>query len=210
MKKFLLVAVSVLLLCVCSAKTEATLIYRFDIFTMNGMYNENSELDIFVEVTDNTYGGVEFGFRNQSTIDSTVTKIYFDDDGLLWGAPTIINYEGVEFATGANPSNLPGGKELEVVFEATDVFSVSATAPLAHTGINSDEYLNLIFDLSEGKSFEDVTEALNNGALHIGLHITGLPDGSSESAVNVPEPASLLLIGLGGLVVIRRKDKKQL
>ncbi|MHC4571235.1 MAG: PEP-CTERM sorting domain-containing protein [Planctomycetota bacterium] len=32
-----------------------------------------------------------------------------------------------------------------------------------------------------------------------------MPDGSSESAVNVPEPATICLLGLGALVLSRRR-----
>ena len=45
---------------------------------------------------------------------------------------------------------------------------------------------------------------LNSGMLRVGIHIQGFDDDSSESAVAVPEPTTLVLLGLGGLVLLKK------
>ncbi|MFH1371643.1 MAG: PEP-CTERM sorting domain-containing protein, partial [Planctomycetota bacterium] len=61
------------------------------------------------------------------------------------------------------------------------------------------------FDLINGGTLEDVIDELNNGTLRVGIHIIGLPDGSSESAILVPEPATMCLLGLGALGLLKKR-----
>jgi hypothetical protein len=65
----------------------------------------------------------------------------------------------------------------------------------------------MVFDLINGGTFLNVTDELNTGVLWIGVHVIALPDGSSESAIAVPDPATLFLLGLGSLALLRIRKR---
>ena len=70
------------------------------------------------------------------------------------------------------------------------------------------EWVEINFALELDGTLEDVIRELNNGDLRVGIHIQAFPDGSSQSAINgpaVPEPATIVLLGMGGLALLRRR-----
>jgi len=162
-------------------------------------------MDVFSD--DSSDSTAKFAFYNNSTVDCTVTRIYFDDGTLLGGSDlNIINSPGTLFNEGfPGPSNIPGGKEIG--FVADKEFNVGAESPPPENGINSilaGETVTLEFELSGG-SLQDVLNELNDGSLRVAVHVMCFPDESSNGAVNVPEPATMCLLGLGGLLFCRRK-----
>jgi hypothetical protein len=50
-----------------------------------------------------------------------------------------------------------------------------------------------------------VVDELNRGELRIGVHVIALPDGSSESAVTIPEASTFILFALGGAGLLARR-----
>lgn len=190
--------------------------YDFYIFSDNGRWGENGDkygdplLDLSVEV----YDGAEtahFKFTNNSdpSLEVSITDIYFADGSLL-GISSIENQDGYTlFDKPANPAELPDNTLLDPDFITTDYenqsFSADSNAPTFHNGVLTNEWVIINFALIEGGTIEQVISELNNGDLRIGLHIQGFTDGSSESAVNVPEPATIILLGLGGLAVLRKR-----
>ena len=180
-------------------------LYQFEIFTDNGSFYDDPGINIYMDVSN---GGsiVEFTFYNDSTVQSSVTNIYFDDGPMIGSTMSIINGLGTDFAEDG-PANLPGGNMIG--FDADREFNIGAEPAPPANGINNiglDEWatVELILD---GYTLEDVMTALDSGSLRVGIHIQNFTDGSSESAVNIPEPATICLFGLGGLV-LRRKRKK--
>lgn len=181
-------------------------IYPLEIFTDNGLYNDDLGINLYVDVF-NGDGVAKFQFFNDSTVDCSITSVYFDD-GTLLGISDITNGPGTYFTQPASPNDLPGGNELIPPFETTGNFSVEGDPPPAHNGINNDagEWVIVTFDLIGDGKLEDVLGELDNETLRIGVHVSSFEDGSSESAVNgVPEPATICLLGLGAAILRRKR-----
>lgn len=197
---WLWVIVGMLLPSLCGAT-----IYQFEIFTNNGNFYDNPGMDIYMDVSN---GGsvVEFTFYNDSTVQSSVTGIYFDDGPMIGSAMSIINGPGTLFAEDG-PGNLPSGNMIG--FDADREFNIGSVPPPPENGINNigvGEWATIELTL-DGYTLLDVLAALDSGSLRVGVHIQDFTDGSSESAVNIPEPVTVLMLGLGGLA-LRRKRKK--
>ena len=197
---------------------DAVLTYGFDLFSDNGDWGTSGsmfgdpEFNISVNVSKNVLPGgetVNFEFHNTSGPsmgDVSVTDIYFDD-GTLLGISQVINSAGVSFARNATPGDLPDRNLLSPPFETTVGFSADSDSPVSINGVQPGEMLTIEFDLKVGGLLSDVISEINDGTLRIGLHVQSFPDGQSEAMVNVPEPASLMLLGLGSLVLARRRKR---
>ncbi len=183
--------------------SRAAVVYPFEIFTNNGSYYNSPDWDLYVEVSDEE-GRVSFTFYNESLINSFIARIYFEGGSLL-GIADITEGTGTSFSRSATPSNLPGVKPLEPLFVTTAGFSIGSDAPRPHSGVNPGEWATITFDLINVGSFQSVIDELDTGVLRIGAHIIALPDGSSESAIAVPEPTTIFLLGLGALALLRKR-----
>jgi hypothetical protein len=181
---------------------QATYIYPLDIFTTEDTYSD--DLELYIVVTDAGSGQVYFTFHNDSLIDSSIARIYFEDD-LFLNFASITDGNGTSFSQIASPGDLPGGNLLVPPFISTEEFSFNGGPPAPHNGINPDEWLRITFDITAG-SFTDVLDGLNTGSLRIGAHVIALPHNSSESAVTVPEPATVALLALSALTLLRKKQ----
>ena len=199
MKKKIIMAVVSLLVSMHATTLKASIIYPLTVFTDNGDYFDDSVLNLSVEVIP-MGSTIDFKFHNESLIESSIARIYFDDNSML-SLESISEGLGTSFSVLKAPPNLPAGRELETPFE-TD-FGVQADAPSPQNGINPTESLTIHCDLTNNATFADITNALNEGSLRIGVHIIALPDGSSEAAV-IPEPAAILFLGFGA-VMLRKK-----
>lgn len=175
---------------------RATLNYQLEVF--NG---DVPELNMYVQVVDGGPGLVDFVFYNQSTIESSMARIYFDDDAEILSAVVAIQGEGTSFHADASPGNLPGGRSLNPIFDARDQFTFAALAPPPKNGINPGERTVITFNLSGAIGLDDVAYALGGGMLRMGVHVIALPDGSSASAVNIPLPATAFLFGFGAVLL---------
>lgn len=192
----------------CLSSAEAVL-FPFRIFTDNGQYNDDPAGVFLVDVWDGV-GQAKFTFYNKSGFDCSVAQIYFDDGSLL-GIDYIENGPGTLFDRAfPGPGNLPAGNTLIPPFVADREFTIGAEAPPPENGVNSvppldGEWVTIHFDLKEGGTLEGVINELRTGGLRVGIHIIAFPDGSSESAILVPEPASMLLLSLGAMALLRKR-----
>ena len=157
--------------------------------------------------TSLTSGQILITFTNAVGTDSSISEVYIDD-GTIVGQSAVLNSLGgfTQFTGGgANPGNLPGGNTLSPSFVATSAYSVDAVGnPSRGVDANGD-ILGIVYDLLPGLSLTDVQTALDDGTLRIGMHVRSIgSQGQSDSFVN-PEPATLALMGLGGLAVLRRR-----
>lgn len=185
-------------------------VYQFEFFTNNGLYNNDPGVDLLMDVTN---GGpiAEFTFYNNSTIDCSITRIFFDDGTILGATQSITNGSSTSFSENfPGPGNLPSGENID--FEATKEFNVGAESPPPNNGVNNvidslgaGEWVTLSFELINGGTLASVLSELDNGTLRVGLHVMGFSDGSSEGAVNVPEPTTIALLGFGALALLRKR-----
>ena len=203
--KTLLVVLLFLLVGVTPCAHAQLMGVQFEIFTTNGAYYDDPNVVLMMDVTDG-FEIAEFTFYNNSTVDAdcSIARIYFDD-GTLLDINSIEGSSGVSFnQIYPGPGNLPGGGLLDPPFVADLEFSIGGENAPSHKGIdNPGEWLKVIFDLNGG-DLDDVIAELHDGTLRVGLHVIAFPDDSSESAV-VPEPATIALLGLGALALLRKR-----
>jgi MYXO-CTERM domain-containing protein len=186
---------------------NATVIYNFSDITHNDAAAAAvGEAQLYVAIDQLTHG-VSFTFYNTGPAPCSITDIYMQDGPIL-GLATIIDGTGTDFEQGATPHNLPGGNLASPPFVATEQFSAQSQPPVQPMGVNPGEHVELDYTLISGKTVADVVHDLDSGALRIGLHVQGFASGSSESFVNsVPTPGALAILGLGGLVMLRRRKR---
>jgi hypothetical protein len=197
-----------------TAISQAT-IYPLDIFTNNGQYFNDPAVDLYMDVTSLDEDKVDFTFYNNSSTPCSIAKIFF---GNLWLSKIedITNGPGTKFdETFPELGNLPSGNT--VGFYADPELNIGAENPPPKDGINAvielddpsdEEWVKVTFELEADRAFEDIIAELNNGSGRVGMHLIAFADDSSEGAVTTPEPATLCILGLGGLVLIRKRKVK--
>ncbi len=181
----------------------ATVVYPLEVFTNNGGYHDSPDLDLYVEVVDRE-SQVDFIFHNESIIDCSIARIYFEGSSFLSFAE-MIEGPGTSFNPSATPAKLPGANLLEPSLLTTYEVSFDSDPAVPYNGINPGEWVMTTFDLINSGTFQSVVDELNTGVLWIGVHVIALPDGSSESAIAVPEPAALFLLCFGALALLRKR-----
>ena len=170
-------------------------------------------------IKDNNGQSVTFHFENLGSFTDCVTEIYFQDGKWLTPPPTILSSNsGVNWEIGANPGHLPGATNF-----VTDTYLSSQSDPGNANGINNNpsnpytqaDWLDLTFTYMPGIAFGDVVNALDDGQLEVGFHVTGYYSSASviESGttpvpapgLGLPLPASVWGCGaLLGLIALAR------
>ena len=188
-------------------KLNATVI-TFERITNNAPNDIAIQLSAIVTSVDANH--VKFEFHNTAIIQSSIAEIYFDDGGpdapiLLDSFTEILNHNTL-FESNAIPANLPAWHTLTPVFSAD--FAAQAQIPSPQNGVNeSTDHVGLVFKLILPNTFDEIITALENGPLRIGLHVQSIGlESQSDSFVSVPEPATIALLSLGALSLVRRKN----
>lgn len=213
---------------------DSTTYSVFSRFTSNGSDNPAAQFSVEVRDFDHLniplVGQVSFLFRNVGSIASSITSVHFED-GALFGIDHLNNGPGVDFEhPGPGGLNVPGGSA--VSFTTTAGFKIHADSGppgVFSNGVNnttdlSVEWLEVIFDLESGLSYDDVIAAIANGfkktqgqsysgdSLRIAIHVQGIGgDEESDSfilTIPLPAPFGLALAGFAGVVIISRRKRK--
>ena len=185
-----------------STPTQASPVYCLNTFTNNGSYYGDPNIVLEVEVSEE-FGLARFDFCNESTIDSVVAAVYFEQ-GSLDSLHSLIEGPGTAFSWPAHLGHLPAGRTLDPPFSTW--FSSEADSPAPTHGIDPGETLAVRFNLADGATIDAVYDELDSAALRVGAHVIFLPDGSSESVVT-PEPATLVLL-LGPAAVLLARSRR--
>ncbi|MFT4558430.1 MAG: hypothetical protein ACI93T_000051 [Porticoccaceae bacterium] len=207
---------------IAGRSAEASVTYSFTGVTSNNSTNiAIGESQLSLTVSDAGGGFVSFEFNNSGPEASSIADVYFDnsvDPGLFDTTISSIDNSdaGVSFTELASPGNLPGGNLIG--FNATGGLTADADAPVSLNGVNPGESLGVTLELTSGQTFSDVTSALADSSLRVGIHVQAFADGGSESFVNggggsppaVPEPTSMAIFGIGlaGFAAHRRKRRR--
>ena len=213
---------------ICVSTVQAVLdtqTYDFYNITNNSAANASiGEAQLSVEVSDegavlqnsDTLNLVGFKFMNEGSEHCVITEIYFQDgSGLLFDYFDIneslkVNGEPVvdfkqEDIGNVNPKNLPGGKSIDPAFIATTAFSIEPLNPEPKWGVEPGEWVTIYYTLQTGMMAQDIFNELANEQTRIGLHVQSFDNGGSESFIT-PEPATMILLGLGGLLLRKRRQ----
>ena len=148
--------------------------------------------------------------NNVAAPNMFISKVFFDDNGYL-SAPSLYgtNVGEVSFSGGPSNAQLPqGGND----FTTDYVFSRNPGGGNVG-GIQGAES----FPVSFRGNYVNVIAALNSGALRVGLHVQGLPNGQSDSYISsntqdTPEPLTMLAAGAAvgfGTVFKKQRDQAQ-
>ncbi|MHC4291431.1 MAG: PEP-CTERM sorting domain-containing protein [Planctomycetota bacterium] len=192
--------------------------YGFYNITNNSAANASiGEAQLSVEVSDegmivqnsDTLNLVGFKFMNEGPDHCVITEIYFQTMSLLDFHSIDENLPGVDFKESEvgsiSPGNLPGGKSISPKFIATTAFSIEPLNPEPKWGVEPGEWVAIYYTLQVGTTAQNVFDELANEQTRIGLHVQSFDNGGSESFIT-PEPATMILLGLGGLMLRKRKQ----
>lgn len=192
--------------CACAGMAQAI---RVDLGVYENSNNASlSGIDLWVDVLDAPGPAIDFVFHNDSTASSFITAVYFET-GLagLSGGSIVDQSAGVSFNMGATPPNPAQPGFLFGGSWAGNLLSLDADSPSPTWGINEGGLETLTVRLNaSGTNASTVAAALQADprGWRIAQHVQGLPGGFSVWSVT-PAPSSLALLGLGGMVLGRRR-----
>jgi len=206
-----------------TSTTQAAFTYNFvNVSSASSATNnaavQNGQILMTVDAVVGNPNQVSFLFNNNSSVAAvTIKEIYFDDGSLL-GIAQVINGTGVNFTQfGVAPPDLPAPGSLN--FQTTTGFSLDQAGNNA-TGVQSGEFVQVIFDLQTGRTVTDIITALqwsidnpNNtgggpsGGLRVGIHVGSLPSSPDSQAFingpqNPPGAEEVTTPAPGGLVLV--------
>jgi hypothetical protein len=173
----------------------------------------DSYVNSFTYTVTNQGSGVRFDIFNSGNAAAPnmfISKVFFDDNGYL-SAPSLYgtNVGEVSFSGGPSTDQLPQGGN-----NFTTDYAFSRNPGGGNVGgIPGAESFPVRFR----GDYIDIIAALNSGALRVGLHVQGLPDGQSVSYISsntqdTPEPLTMLAAGAAvgfGTMFKKQRERDQ-
>lgn len=191
-----------------SALADVT--FNFQRFTNNANVNVAGQLSMTLSQVDSNT--VRFTFKNTAVVQSTVRSVHFDEldsaaDLINFGSSSHTTTSGsstASFFKNSTPQNIPQGSLVNFNVE----MSHTANSPTTSRGLNElADALRITLDLVNGRTFADVLNYLNSGALRVGLYVTNIPYSYNKtkedsfinmpSTTTVPAPAAAALGAIG-------------
>lgn len=182
-------------------------LYDLTRITDNGKSLTFEEGDFTMDITPYG-GGALIVFSNHYPKDSVITKICFLDNELIefsdFASPPISS-EWISFSVDSKNAMLPAGNPYGFTPHTTFGFDADPAGP--KNGLHPGESLGLLFDLTDGTTYDRVIRGFNELTLRSGIHVQALPGDESESFIStpIPEPATLALVGFGALLIRHKK-----
>lgn len=192
---------------------NAGMLYNFECITQNSSQDAAiGARQLFLSVGESG-DRVQFTFSNSGPEAAVIGQIYFYGASLLTDPQVNDTCPGVDFGEinkKVSPSQLPGFHP--TAQQANALFAVGAKNPSPRNGVGPEEWVAIHYALKPSVDFQDLIDQISRGDLVIGMHVQGFEDGGSEGFVArmvpptpvIPEPATMVLLGLGGLVLRRR------
>lgn len=182
-------------------------LYDLARITDNGKSLIFEEGDFTMKVTP--YGdGALIVFSNHCPMDSVITKICFLENELIefsdFASPPVSS-EWISFSVDSTNAMLPAGNPYGFTPHNTFGFDADPAGP--KNGLRPGESLGLLFDLTDGTSYDRVIRGFNELTLRAGIHVQALPGDFSESFIStpIPEPTTLALVSIGVLLLRHKK-----
>jgi hypothetical protein len=224
-KKFVLLSGVVILFTAIGSPSVQAQTVTVDFYGISPHASEENtatgEEQLWLDVTHHAGETIAtFKFYNEGLLPCSITDVYIDDDQLnsLDSLLYIIDSDdppggpygdpGVDFSIGASPGALPDWQHADPPFVSTKQFNMDGDPPPFSSGVNPGEWLAAVYSITDGTTVFDIEQEILAGQLRVGYHVQGFSDGDSASFVNTPEPASILLLGLGTLVFLKKRGKK--
>ena len=173
--------------------------------TVGDAYKSNFNFEV-VDQGDRVLFNI-YHLINPATASSFIRQVFFDDNNYLsnpWA--NIGNFGTVQFSGGASDDQLPQGGS-----NFTTDYAFTRDVPGNDNAIQGGEK----FGVSFLGNYASVVNALNSGALNVGIHVQGLPGGASDSYVSsntqdTPEPLTMLAAGAAvGFGTMFKKQRAQ-
>jgi len=158
---------------------------------------DSSDVDVIASLV-HTNQDSYVTITNSSTNDSIVTGVWFSN---FDESPSIDSYAGTVDFIQMNNMNLPGGNTIS--WDGNSDYVFGAVSPSPKNGINPGESITFKFFNTSESSAKSILE----NSQGIALHVQNIDGNSGSYVTTVPEPSSIVMLGMVGICMLLRKRR---